>query len=137
MKPLIFLFQFNNKLKDGGLENYKRNVMPRSVKSMRNAFSNDINACLFNDWVNKGIISSQIICNCPNHGLCYGPIDRQALFISCYNSDTRIPAFTAHVVQASAVKTKKSKNRPNWKKDTGTYGVCIIVLLWNNAYVEY
>ena len=134
MKPLIFLFQFNNKLKDGGLENYKRNVMPRSVKSMRNAFSNDINACLLNDWVNKGIISSQIICNCPNHGLCYGPINSQALFISCYNSDTRIPAFTAHVVQASPWKPRNPKIVQNGKRSLEHM---VWVLLWNNAYVEY
>ena len=109
-------------MKDCGPENYEKNV------NRRNAFSHDINKCLFDDWVTKGIIRSQVTCNLQNHaGLCYGLINRPALFISCYNSGTRIPAFSAHVVrpakktifkdQASAKKAKQPKiTKPNIPK---------------------
>ena len=94
-------------MKDCGPENYEKNV------DRRNAFSHDLK-CLFDDWVTKGIIRSQVTCNLPNHaGLCYGLINRPALFISCYNSGTRIPAFSAHVVRPA--KKTNSKNQASAK----------------------
>ena len=93
----------------------------------RNAWSKDINLCLFDEWVKDGILGSQVVCDNPCVPLCYGPADRsQALFISCYNTTTRIPAFTAHVVRRTATEASKPSKRPPWKTDTGNYSMYII-----------
>ena len=79
------------------------------------AFGYDINNCLFSHWtpfrvLGKGdaVLQKQVVC----HGkqLCYGtppnsddpPTKKQfhrAQFAVCYNTATRIPTFTGHVVK--------------------------------------
>ena len=69
----------------------------RVLPNPYNSFANDLNTCLFNDWV--GVLETPGACN--EEGdvqLCYGKHNlNKALFAVCFNKLTRIPKFTANV----------------------------------------
>lgn len=61
-----------------------------------NAFSNDINECLFQYWTPG--LSKPVECN--GKELCYGDGDlNMAQYAVCYNQKTLIPVFTGHIVK--------------------------------------
>ncbi len=67
-----------------------------------NAFSDNINFCLFDRWkVGKSpVLAGKVECNGHERtGLCYG-LNRNALFAVCYNTKTLIPEFSGHVIDA-------------------------------------
>lgn len=71
-----------------------------SVKEIsENAVSSNINACFFNDWVTKQVLSKEVDCTGPDRaGLCYGYDNGETLFAVCYNTRTLIPEFTGNIV---------------------------------------
>ena len=105
-----------------------------SVKANRDAFSNDINSCLFDDWFsNKGILATKVDCSGPNRsGLCYGS-ETRTLFAVCYNNETLIPEFTGHVVEANIV----GKGRGIWTNENGPFGTCCIINFKVHIKIEY
>ncbi|XP_028516058.1 uncharacterized protein LOC114575433 [Exaiptasia diaphana] len=90
------------------------------------AFSDDINSCLFSKWKSVAISGNV---ECQSYGsdfkpLCYGlKSTGPALFAVCYNTNKQIPAFTAHVVKPV---TGSSSDRPTFRKDKGKYGRLIV-----------
>ncbi|XP_028413071.1 uncharacterized protein LOC114535923 isoform X2 [Dendronephthya gigantea] len=85
----------------------------------RNAFSDKINECLFNDWKQGGtpILASKVDCSGGKRsGLCYG-INNTALFAVCYNSQTLIPEFSGHVV----IGDPSASGRGDWVNDKGKF----------------
>ena len=87
------------------------------VASNRNAFSNDINQCLFSGWKQVGIITGNVPCS--GKGLCYGTNpNAQAQFAVCYNTNTLTPDFTGHVVESQSGSGRSS----SFKSDTGPFG---------------
>ena len=84
----------------------------------RNAFSSDINQCLFSGWKQVGIITGNVPCN-TGKGLCYGTNpNAQAQFAICYNTKTLTPDFTGHVVESQS-----GSGRPSsFRSDTGPFG---------------
>ena len=67
-----------------------------------NAFSNDINKCLFVYWtpyIGKNpnpSLGERVDCN--GIGLCYGANTKMAQYAACYNQKSLIPEFTGHIV---------------------------------------
>ena len=98
------------------------------------AFGYDINNCLFSHWtpfrvLGKGsaVLQKQVVC----HGkqLCYGtppnpndPFVKQkfhkAQFAVCYNTKTRIPTFTGHVVKPGVVRGNQGQEPNEFHADT-------------------
>lgn len=92
------------------------------------AFSYDINNCLFSNWTEKGhaVLQKQVVCG--GKQLCYGtppnpndPPEQQkfhkAQFAVCYNTVTRIPTFTGHMVKPCLAGEKEKYNRPKFHAD--------------------
>lgn len=89
-----------------------------------NAFSNDINACLFQRWLTAltpSVLEKPVDC----HGaqLCYrvNP-STPTQFAVCYNTHTRIADFTGHVVQPRPPGLTTPKTNPGFSDETGRYG---------------
>ncbi|KAK3747245.1 hypothetical protein QZH41_010405, partial [Actinostola sp. cb2023] len=91
----------------------------------RDAFSDDINKCLFTSWTkssgNKAaVLSTRVECSDSSRysQLCYGlHPSSKALFAVCYDKKTLIPTYTGHVV-----KPAKGKGRPaDFRTDRGEY----------------
>ena len=66
------------------------------------AFSNDINKCLFQYWTafvgkNPHPGLSKLV-QCRERGLCYGNNPDRAQYAACYDQTTLIPVFTGHIV---------------------------------------
>ncbi|KAJ7374445.1 hypothetical protein OS493_007551 [Desmophyllum pertusum] len=86
-----------------------------------NAFSNDINRCLFSSWSrynkrnNPNYILPELV-TCKGIGLCYGANPRIAQYAACYNQKTLIPEFTGHIVQPNIGGQGRDGD---WKSDTG------------------
>ena len=81
-----------------------------------NAFGTNVNACLFESWRNgtTPVLSEGVNCSSMERtGLCYG-IKKQTLFAVCYNNNTLIPEFSAHIVEP--VYGKRSGGRARWRK---------------------
>ena len=93
----------------------------------QNAFSNDINACLFSGWRTASIISSAIQCNV-GAGLCYAtdPNARTASFAVCYNTQTLTPDLTGHVVKPQG---GSGRGASGFKSDVGQFGKYFIYLI--------
>ncbi len=86
-----------------------------------NAFSDNINYCLFDRWkVGKSpVLAGKVSCNGHERtGLCYG-FNRNALFAVCYNTKTLIPEFSGHVVDAPG----GGAGRDEWRNEEGKYGM--------------
>lgn len=67
-----------------------------------NAFSHEINRCLFQYWTpyvgkNPHPGLSKLV-KCKGDGLCYGANPKMAQYAACYNQKTLIPVFTGHIV---------------------------------------
>lgn len=112
------------------------NDTARNRRAMLNldAFGYDINNCLFSHWtpfrvLGKGsaVLQKQVVC----HGkqLCYGtppnpndPFVKQkfhkAQFAVCYNTKTRIPTFTGHVVKPGVVRGNQGQEPNEFHADT-------------------
>ena len=98
------------------------------------AFGYDINNCLFIHWtpfkvVEKGnaVLQKQVVCG--GKQLCYGtppnpndPPEQQkfhkAQFAVCYNTATRIPTFTGHVVKPGVVGGNQDQEPNEFHADT-------------------
>ena len=95
----------------------------RMMNDPYRSFSNDINTCLFGDWVTDGVLSNQVTCT--GQKLCYGKYGgTKALFAVCYNTNTLIPEFTGNVVQSGGTVGENNMIQPDeydpaWKKDEG------------------
>ena len=92
----------------------------------RDAFSNNINKCLFASWTKStrsesAVLATDVECSDTSRysQLCYGlHPSSKALFAVCYDRKTLIPAFTGHIV-----KPTKGKGRPaSFRSDHGKYG---------------
>ena len=70
----------------------------------RSSFSNNINTCHFDSWP-QNVLNGQV--SCLHQQLCYGRYvtagQERALFAVCYNTATRIPEFTGHILQSGGV----------------------------------
>ncbi|CAH3044356.1 unnamed protein product [Porites lobata] len=86
----------------------------------QNAFSNDINACLFSGWRTASIITNAIQCNVGT-GLCYAtdPNAGTASFAVCYNTQTLTPDFTGHIVQPHG---GSGRGASGFESDVGQFG---------------
>ena len=87
-----------------------------------NAFGTNVNACLFESWRNRTnpVLSEGVNCSSMERtGLCYG-IKKQTLFAVCYNNNTLIPEFSAHIVEP--VYGKRSGGRARWRNEAGQHG---------------
>ncbi|KAK3747244.1 hypothetical protein QZH41_010404, partial [Actinostola sp. cb2023] len=100
---------------------------PRGASPVLNAFSKDINACLFHKWTTASgsttaVLNTDVKCASlgPSyHELCYGLSSlNPAQFGICYNKDTLTPSFTGHALDPV---TGSTSDRPTFKKDGGTY----------------
>lgn len=87
------------------------------------AYSDDINTCLFTGWTKlpTPVLSGNV--QCAGTKLCYGTTPgttpTTALYASCYNTKTLIPEFTGNVVKSNI----NGNGRPKgWRKDNGKYG---------------
>lgn len=101
----------------------------------RDAYSGDLAACLFNSWATAGatkVLTSAASVTCvPSNNqipLCYSVSGTgAAAFISCYNNQSLIPDYTAHV----ATKVTGTPGRPgcgDWYDDKGSIGKTIILV---------
>ena len=81
-----------------------------------NAFSDDINGCLFDAWNKIRVLAAKV--DCDGNGLCYG-LNKNALFAVCYNTKTLIPEFTGHVVDSPS----GGSGRGRWRNEAGKYGM--------------
>ena len=95
------------------------------VKAEKNAFSKDINQCLFDGWRTRSspVLSSRVRCN--GHklvGLCYGLNNQRnrriATFVVCYNKLSLIPEFSGHVVRYKC----GAGGRETFRDENGVYG---------------
>ena len=102
-------------------QNQNPNPNPNS-----NAFSSNINDCLFKYWKYENsliLLEAKNRERCGQQGLCYGlKNSQQALFISCYNKKTRIPDFTAHIVQPTDKRNGGAEGRDNFRNENGRNG---------------
>ncbi|KAK3740265.1 hypothetical protein QZH41_017831, partial [Actinostola sp. cb2023] len=92
----------------------------------QNAFSNDINTCLFHSWTAAGGSTTPALAKdveCTSLGsnykpLCYGTNPyAQAQFASCYNTLTLTAAFTGNLLKP----VTGSGRAPSFAADTGSY----------------
>lgn len=86
-----------------------------------NAFENDINKCLFGNWMESSFPIMKRPVDCTGNsrtGLCYGTLQK-TLFAVCYNSETLIPDFTGHVV----LPFPKVPSRGSYKNEIGLFGM--------------
>ena len=92
----------------------------------RSSFSSDFNKCFFNGWP-PDVLAGQVTCS--GQQLCYGGHgskgQEQALFVACYNTETLIPVFTAHVLQSGGqtvsppgILTNPDDKNKDWISDT-------------------
>ncbi|CAH3196185.1 unnamed protein product, partial [Porites evermanni] len=102
------------------------------------AFGYDINNCLFSHWtpfkvVEKGnaVLQKQVACG--GKQLCYGTPPNpnntpeqqkfhKAQFAVCYNTATRIPTFTGHVVKPGVVRGIRPMNRMQPSNEIALHG---------------
>ena len=90
-----------------------------SVKA-QDAFSNDINYCLFNSWMSgkTPILAAKIDCSGhQRNGLCYG-LNRVASFAVCYNTTSLIPDMSGY----SVYRPGQAPGRDEWRNEDGPYG---------------
>ncbi|KAJ7374446.1 hypothetical protein OS493_007552 [Desmophyllum pertusum] len=78
----------------------------RVAKIGYDAFSNNINGCLFYYWTRffdknqTPVLEKVVTCNGNSQiGLCYGANKQMPQYAACYNKDTLIPDFTGHIVR--------------------------------------
>ncbi len=86
-----------------------------------NAFSDNINFCLFDRWkVGKiPVLTGKVECNGHERtGLCYG-LNRNALFAVCYNTKTLIPEFSGHIIDAPGGAGRDK----DWRNEDGKFGM--------------
>ncbi|KAK3753495.1 hypothetical protein QZH41_017994 [Actinostola sp. cb2023] len=87
------------------------------VKAGNNAYSNDINTCLFDNWP-ASVLSGKVACLAGSQ-LCYSVNGANpALYAVCYNNETRIPDFTGHIVVANVA---SGGGRQDWHNEGGQY----------------
>ena len=92
-----------------------------------NAFSNDINKCLFTAWTTasgnpNAVLSKSVECKgyAGSHvQLCYGLEPPKAQFAACYNKETLTPDFTGHIVEPDI---KGAGREDEWREDKGQFG---------------
>ena len=92
-----------------------------------NAFSNDINKCLFTAWTTasgnpNAVLSKSVECKgyAGSHvQLCYGLEPPKAQFAACYNKETLTPDFTGHIVEPDI---QGAGREDEWREDEGKYG---------------
>ena len=90
------------------------------VKADNNASDNNINTCLFDNWrqLPVPVLSGNVACL--GSQLCYSVNGaKPALFAVCYNTTTRIPDFTGHIVVANVA---SGGGRQDWHNEGGPYG---------------
>ena len=80
------------------------------LEESKDAYSYDINACLFGHWTRFSPKTSRLkfpvlskLVECHEKQLCYGGNGVQAQFAVCYNQETLIPEFTGHVLEPDVV----------------------------------
>ena len=91
-----------------------------------NAFSNDINKCLFTSWTTASgsktaVLSKPVQCKGYKGShvqLCYG-VSGTAQFAVCYNKETLTPDFTGHIVRPNI---QGGGRESDWRQDTGWFG---------------
>ncbi|CAH3167579.1 unnamed protein product [Porites lobata] len=91
-----------------------------------NAFSNDINKCLFTAWTTasgnpNAVLSKSVECKgyAGSHvQLCYGLEPPKAQFAACYNKQTLTPDFTGHIVEPDIEGTGREDE---WREDKGKF----------------
>ncbi|KAK3740660.1 hypothetical protein QZH41_006819 [Actinostola sp. cb2023] len=89
------------------------------VKADNNASDNNINTCLFDNWrqLPVPVLSGNVACL--GSQLCYSVNGaKPALFAVCYNTTTRIPDFTGHIVVANVA---SGGGRQDWHNEGGPY----------------
>lgn len=102
-----------------------------------NAFSNDINKCLFTAWTTasgakNAVLSTPVACRGTAGSavqLCYSISGKSpAQFAVCYNKITLTPDFSGHIVRPNI---NGAGRESDWRQDTGPYGECrrVVVLL--------
>ena len=92
-----------------------------SVKT-QDAFSYNINYCLFNNWMkgNIPILAAKIDCSgYQRRGLCYG-LNRKTSFAVCYNTKFLIPEMSGY----SVYRPLEATGRGDWRNEGGRYGTC-------------
>ena len=89
-----------------------------------NAYSKNLNDCMFTAWKNADVLSALPTCNAANLvPLCYAPNKRNpALFVSCYSKTSKIPVYTAHIVKLD----RGARPKPVWHNDVSMIGRCNI-----------
>ena len=110
------------------MENHSKNLIVLAiilnvglqVHAGLNAYANSIAKCVFNKWP-TAVLSGDVAC--AGFQLCYsvaGTVATDpALFGVCYNTTTRIPDFTAHIVKPNVDGGGRSGS---WHDEKGTYG---------------
>lgn len=91
-----------------------------------NAFSNDINKCLFTAWTTasgnpNAVLSKSVECKGYKGShvqLCYGLEPPKAQFAACYNKETLTPDFTGHIVEPDI---EGAGREDEWREDKGTF----------------
>ncbi len=88
------------------------------------AFSDNINECLFDHWVASKLLERAPECN--GHGLCYGlkpegNHPRETVFAVCYDTVNLIPTFTAHIVSTEETAVKPSTGKFSFRDEAGPF----------------
>jgi hypothetical protein len=106
------------------LQHFFAEAVEQNANPNLNAFSANMKECLFKYWKydNLPILSATGACGKDRKGLCYGLNSQQALFVSCYNKETLIPDFTAHIVQHTDKRNGEAEGRDNFRNENGQNG---------------
>ncbi|KAK3730781.1 hypothetical protein QZH41_009244 [Actinostola sp. cb2023] len=98
-------------------------LMFQTSADTTDAYATDINACLFSAWpsgANTAVLTGTVSCTGAKQSpLCYAVSGANpAQFVSCYNTQTLTPDFTAHVLG----KITGSGRDNTWHDDVGSNG---------------
>lgn len=103
------------------------NSMYEKASAVRNAYATNIKTCLFDHWPGN-ILTSTPTCSGSNQSpLCYSsasPAADPADFISCYNTGTLIPDYTAHLLAPITANLTRPKSA--WKDDKGSNSMYLL-----------
>ncbi len=122
------------------LSNYFTCCLSVIAASDLNAFSDNINECLFDHWNASKLLEQAPECN--GHGLCYGlkpegNHTRETVFAVCYDTVNLIPTFTAHIVSKEETAVTPSKEKLFFRDEAGPFSklrtFCLYIFFLSNV----